>query len=537
MKFFSVFVLILFFSSSYSFGISEVVYVESPTDTDEDGKKDLIYVKINRPNTENKVPTLYNISPYSLGGDYSVQNHVTDVEELPQNSKRFHKANFSPVKYARISADSLGTGRSTGCPTVGDMSETLAGKAVIDWLNGNAKAFDRDGKEVFASWSNGNVGMRGVSYNGTLPTMIATTGVKGLKAIVPTAAISNWYNYYRSNGLVVSPGGYIGEDADTLGYFIVRKNACKKQLANLFKTLDRKTGDYSPFWQVRNYLPKAEKIEAATFIVHGQNDWNVRQRHAIELWEAITHAPKRMYLFNGGHRDVYNREVSKAISDWFDYYVGGVENNVNNGPQVWVQDQYGKMSKQSHWPSEKTKLIKLYFSKDGSLSNKISSTQSFTQSIIDKGRKVKVKDLVRKPTETKSSRVIFATKKFEIGGIISGTSIAQLKLSVPNRRAANLTIALVEYKENGEASIITRGWVDPQNHESIENGELLNPQTRYLLNFSLEPKQYTLNKGSRLGVVLTSTDYNYTLRPQPGTQLEFSFDTETYMKLNISSLP
>ena len=34
---------------SQSFAISEVVYVESPTDTDNDGKKDLIYVKVKRP--------------------------------------------------------------------------------------------------------------------------------------------------------------------------------------------------------------------------------------------------------------------------------------------------------------------------------------------------------------------------------------------------------------------------------------------------------------------------------------------------------
>jgi X-Pro dipeptidyl-peptidase len=523
--------LSLFILSTHVFAISEVVYVESPTDTDNDGKRDLIFVSIKRPNTSDKLPTLYDISPYSLGGDNSVQNHITDVEELPQNELK--RRSLSKVKYAKVSADSVGTGRSTGCPTVGDMSETLAGKAVIDWLNGSARAFKKDGTEVFATWANGNVGMRGVSYNGTLPTMIATTGVKGLKAIVPTAAISNWYNYYRSNGLVVSPGGYIGEDADTLGYYIVRKNACKAQLAEIFKTLDRKTGDYSDFWQARNYLPKAQDIKAATFIVHGQKDWNVRQRHATELWEAITNTPKRMYLFNGGHRDVYNREASKAISDWFDYYVAGVENNVNEGPQVWVQDQNSKMTKQNAWPSEETQKLKFYFSETKKLS--MQKQESFLRVVTDKGRGTKIRDLILDPDSLKPSRAIFLTDKLSRDGVISGTSKIQLKLSVLNKQAANITAVIVEYKQNGREQIITRGWADPQNYQSLEQGELLNSDTRYLMAFDIEPKQYTLSEGSRIGVVLTSTDYNHTLRPLAGTKIEFLLDMNSFIELNLTS--
>ena len=37
---------------------------------------------------------------------------------------------------------------------------------------------------------------------------LATTGVDGLEVIIAEAGISSWYNYYRENGLVTSPGGY-----------------------------------------------------------------------------------------------------------------------------------------------------------------------------------------------------------------------------------------------------------------------------------------------------------------------------------------
>ena len=62
--------------------------------------------------------------------------------------------------------------------------------------------------------------MTGTSYNGTLPLAAATTGVDGLEAIIPIAPNTSYYHYYRSNGLVRSPGGYLGEDIDVLYDFI-----------------------------------------------------------------------------------------------------------------------------------------------------------------------------------------------------------------------------------------------------------------------------------------------------------------------------
>ena len=71
--------------------------------------------------------------------------------------------------------------------------------------------------------------MMGTSYNGTIPIAAATTGVEGLEAIVPVAAISDWYDYYRANGLVRAPhsaqggqngnNGYLGEDLDVLAEY------------------------------------------------------------------------------------------------------------------------------------------------------------------------------------------------------------------------------------------------------------------------------------------------------------------------------
>ena len=100
--------------------------------------------------------------------------------------------------------------------------------------------------------------MVGTSYNGTLPNQVATTGVEGLKTIIPVSAISSWYDYYRANGLVVAPhsntrgageNDYLGEDTDVLGDYIGGprmedpNGACRFMHDYLLDEQDRVTGD------------------------------------------------------------------------------------------------------------------------------------------------------------------------------------------------------------------------------------------------------------------------------------------------------
>ena len=198
--------------------IEEVVYVESELDSDRDGARDLIRVRISRPREPaergDKVPVIFEHSPYR-GDTGPAINHAVDFDSLPQEegtgvgalrqaetargkrSRRGAGAGpradlpgsldnyFVPRGYAVVLGESVGTFNSQGCPDVGATGETLGTKAAIDWLNGRARGFDVAGAPVSAAWSTGDVGMVGTSYNGTLPNQVATTGVEGLKTIIP----------------------------------------------------------------------------------------------------------------------------------------------------------------------------------------------------------------------------------------------------------------------------------------------------------------------------------------------------------------
>ena len=107
---------------------------------------------------------------------------------------------------------------------------------------------------------------------------------------------------------------------------------------------------------------------------------------------------------------------------------------------------------------------------------------------------------------------------------MSGT--AQLGIRVASSKpAANLSVWLVSLpwndKKNAKITdnIITRGWADPQNRHSLRESKPLVPGEFYELKFSLQPDDQIIPKGQQIALMIFSSDHDYTLWPDPGTQL------------------
>ncbi len=250
-----------------------------------------------------------------------------------------------PRGFAVVHSEAPGTGRSQGCPTVGDNPERTAMKFVIDWLNGRAKGYatETGTEQVSAtSWSTGKVGMIGTSYEGTLPLAAATTGVAGLDVVVPVSPNTSYYHYYRANGLVRSPGGYLGEDVDVLYDFIASGDPATRAVCDrIWKNgvfaagQDRATGDYNDFWAARDLLPHVKNIQAAVLLAHGLNDYNVVPEHSVRIYDEMKARglPVSMYLHQGGHG---GNPPAEMVNRWFSHYLYGVDNGVGSDPAVWI---------------------------------------------------------------------------------------------------------------------------------------------------------------------------------------------------------
>ncbi|ONK21766.1 Xaa-Pro dipeptidyl-peptidase [Bacillus sp. VT-16-64] len=526
--------------------IIENLLVETETDSDGDGKRDRVAIRVMRPHTDPgiKVPVIYEMSPYRAGGN-PVDFHNVDMDLVPIDGKP-SAANlgslgdyYVPRGYAVILGYSIGSGASDGCPTVGDVHEIMGTKAVIDWLNGRAKAFTEDGGEVNADWSTGHVGMIGVSYNGTLPNGVAATGVEGLKTIIPIAAISNWYDYYRANGAVVAPGGYQGEDADVLAkYVLTRKNPdiCQQGIDQLTEKQDRITGDYNEFWNRRNYLNDANNIKASVLIVHGLNDWNVKTKQFSQWWEALkqNNIPRKMWLHQGGHSGVSSNNWKQTENRWFDYWLYGIENGLMDEPKVDIQREDRTWHQQEDWPAPEAASVKLHLKEgtdtdSGVLSSEAFANASSHESLTDTPLK-KATELAAEPEIKSENRLAYLSPVLKEPIRLSGTPVVTLKASI-DRRVANLTALLVDYGGT-KPEIVTRGWMDPQNLESAAQSVPLTPHQAYTFKWDMQPDDYVFKSGHRLGIILLASDHEFTIRPPAGTKITI-FPGESEITLPI----
>ena len=183
--------------------------------------------------------------------------------------------------------------------------------------------------------------MTGTSYNGTIPLAAAVTGVEGLEAIIPVAPNTSYYHYYRSNGLVRHPGGWLGEDIDFLYDFINSGDPARREYCNrtyrdgeFARGRDRAHGDYNDFWAARDLLTKVESIKAAVLMAHAFNDWNVVPEHSVRIYEALKgRVPLQAYFHQGGHGGAPPLEM---MNKWFTRYLYGVENGVEQEPKAWI---------------------------------------------------------------------------------------------------------------------------------------------------------------------------------------------------------
>ncbi|MBC8404239.1 MAG: Xaa-Pro dipeptidyl-peptidase [Planctomycetes bacterium] len=541
--------------------IQHELWVETEFDSDGNGKLDRVHVDVTRQKQTDseglQVAVIYETSPYFSGvaggnGFYWDTNHELGKKppkrkEAPQIRYQDRSGPISrsllrtwvPRGFAVVHSESPGTGKSQGCPTVGGENEELAPKAVIDWLNGRAIGFTTpNGDEtVEAYWATGKVGMTGTSYNGTLPLAAATTGVEGLEAIIPDAPNTSYYHYYRSNGLVRHPGGYMGEDIDVLYDFIhsgdpKMRKSCNKTVRDelMNDNQDRVTGDYNEFWHSRNYRARLDKVHAAVLISHGFNDWNVMPNHSVSVYEALKErgVPVMAYFHQGGHGGPPTPDM---MNRWFSRYLYGVENGVEDMPRSWIVREGDKKSNPTpyaDYPNPLSDMVMLHLGSGGaghgalttSAAAKIQGIEKLVDDVNESGTKLA-------KAEKSKHRLLYVSEELTAPLHLSGTARIIVRVAADGP-AANLSVWLVAlpWEDGGHINdnIITRGWADPQNHASITESEPLKKGKFVDMSFDLQPDDQIIPAGQKIGLMIFSSDRDFTLWPKPGTKLSIDLD-------------
>ena len=609
--------------------IREVVYVESDLDTDGDGQSDLLQATIFRPFESEKmpVPALYTASPY-FGGiidnekrNHNVDENLTDATEWtnPQyepsavvkarkpsdentssaTEMAVGKSSYTLNEYllargfASVFAGAIGTRGSDGLRITGAPEETESAKEIIEWLHGDRIAYtDRSRKhEIKADWCNHNIGMTGRSYLGTLQIAIATTGVAGLKTVVSEAAISSWYDYYREHGLVIAPEDCQGEDLDLLaetcqsnlldsGDYIKIKPKYDEMQASLLEKEDRKTGQYSDYWENRNYRHHTDKINCSWISVHGLNDWNVKPKNVYKIWQKVKDLPVEHHLFlhQGPHYNM-NNLVSIDFTDlmnlWFVHELLGSENNAyNQWPTVMIQDNLEAdiWHDEEDWSNDIGQEVVYYPTDDAELQKDGNAKKKLA--FLDLGGKeFKAAKISESAWQDKflagdekwaKPSLRFTTDEFIHPVTIVGRPEVKLRVSSSLNRG-QISVALVELGDrkrltavpkflmrNGQelgfrfgtdtlqefvpdklshAKLITKAHMNLQNYADMQKPAAIEPGEFYDLSFELQPTYYKIPVGSKLCLIIYSTDQGMTKRPLEETTYTIDL-AKTEIKFN-----
>ncbi|MGC4868397.1 Xaa-Pro dipeptidyl-peptidase [Micromonospora sp. DT53] len=543
---------------SYADAIRESVWVETRADTDGDGVRDRVAVDLVRPREAAtagvRVPVIMDASPYYLccGRGNEGELKTYDAAGVIAKAPLFYDNYFVPRGYAFAAVDLAGTARSTGCEDVGGPAEVGSARAVVDWLNGRARAFTADGRPVNAAWSTGQVGMIGKSWDGSVANGVAATGVPGLATIVPISAISSWYDYMRYQGSLVATDypGYLHSDVSGRP-----EAACAEVLARLRADSADETADYNGFWAQRDYRPSAGRVRASVFVAHGLNDLNVTTNQFARWWQALAEqgVPRKLWLHQAGHQDPFDvrrAEWVAALHRWFDYWLQGLRNGVMDEPRVDLETAPGTWTTQRDWPAPGTRDIRVALGAGDGVTGTLGgrgARPGREQAYVDGS--LFEDEVVAEPNTATAGRLVFLSGTLSAPLRISGSPSVRLRVRV-DRPTTQLTARLVDYgtaerlllsgaggvrtldtescwgastsvddacyRDTEEVTavsdhaVLARGWLDAAHHRSLRFSTPLRPDLWYTVTVPLNAYDAVVPAGHVLGLVLGQSDPEFT---------------------------
>ncbi len=545
----------------YADAIRERVFVTSDVDSDHNGVPDVIAADVMRPRATDqglRVPVIMVASPYystiGRGNEHELKQDVNG-DGLLDKWPLFYDNYFVPRGYAVVLVDMVGTNNSNGCPVSGGTADNLSAVTIIDWLNGRRAGRDAAGHPMLATWHDGRTGMIGKSYDGTLANAAAALETKGLTTIVPISAISSWYDYSRSNGIIFSTD-YSAE----LSHDVTnpdRRDYCEPTRDEMSANDADETGNYNSFWAERDYTPDVGNVRASVFVVHGINDDNVKPDQFANWWAGLTanHVPRKLWLSQTGHVDPFDFRRGywvDTVHRWFDYWLQRIDNGIMDEPMVDYERSPGVWETHRTWPLPGAGTSNLWLKPRatpgaGTLGVAAAPGKPQVQSFQDDPTQTQAQ-MIGDPGTPSPYRLAFLSAPLSGPLHISGIPTVRLTASA-DQSDTNFGALLVDYGTErridtsidegittlttqdcwGESSatddacyyqtaervitadqtLVTKGIVDARHLYSLTQATPLVPGQPYAFTLRLLPEDYIFTTGHRIGVIVVGSYPDY----------------------------
>ena len=304
-----------------------------------------IYVNVFRPVDEKPAAPLIGWSPY--GKHLPIQperfvnagikkEHVSSLTAFEAPDPLY----WVPRGYAVVNVDIRGTWYSQGIATYLSPEEAHDYCDVIEWAGTQP-------------WSNGKVGLTGVSYLTSSQWRVAELNPQHLAAINPW---EGWTDTYRE---VARHGGI--PDSWFWPLLHERWGASTTRVEDLGAET-REHPFFDAFWQSK--AADFSKITVPAYIVASWTDQGLHTRGTLEGFKRI--ASKQKWLYVHGQKKwahYYEPEAVKGLQLFFDHFLLGVRTEIAEWPKVRLEvrekHSVGSIRSESEWPIARTRYTKL----------------------------------------------------------------------------------------------------------------------------------------------------------------------------------
>jgi X-Pro dipeptidyl-peptidase len=433
------------------------------------------------------------------------------LEDAPYNQGLVDT--FVPYGYAVAFADVRGNHNAGGCVDQTGPGQWQDGYDYVEWLGTQ-------------SWSNGNVGMFGISYDGETQFTTAMLAPPHLKTIVPMASVSNQYewNFYQGVPYETQPTlGMVGYFQGSAVPSTDPQNAalyqdkldCQDEM--IAAGLDY-SGDWTLVWKERDYRPHAGNITASVLHVHGLADWNVRPIHIDPLFNDIQ-SEKRAVFGQWAHQYPLRDDWQDILHAWYDEFL--FERNtgiLDRLPPVLVQDNQEQWRGIGSFPLLDAQWLELELSADGTLVP-AGQAQAGELEIVDYPEEPPVAGqggLVSIPADLQGG----APVGLDAPDRLEFTFVTDRDLHVVGRPEVRFTATTDERSTHWVAHLNVdgaeclgttvicenSGYQDTRHRHGVDKPQDLTPGEAYDLTIRMYPQYDVIPAGSTVRLVLTGND-------------------------------
>jgi len=333
-----------------------------------------IYIDVFRPADEKPAPPLIAWGPYGKHGHTNYHEVFPNCGVKPETQSRYaafeapDPGYWVPQGYAVINVDIRGTWYSQGHATYLSPEEAEDYYDLIEWAGTQP-------------WSNGKVGLSGVSYLTSSQWRVAALNPPHLAAINP---YEGWTDTYRE---VVRHGGI--PETYFWPYLPGRWGRSTTRVEDLLTEV-KEHPFFDAFWASK--AADFSTINVPAYVVASWTDQGLHTRGTLEGFKKIASTDK--WLEVHGRKKwayFYEPENVRRQQEFFDSFLKSISTSVTQWPKVRleVRERFyvGAMKPENEWPISRTQYTKLYLDvKTGSLKRQaVPEEQSYSYDARSEG--------------------------------------------------------------------------------------------------------------------------------------------------------